>query len=546
MAARSLEGDFFRPDYDRAMRRIRFDRQLVAQLSAVVAATVLAIAAAARLHQWNSDDVALQVAMRTWTPSNGTLWLPEATWILKVPLYAVAEPLLGSRSSTLLIEALILNVISALLVWWMMRVLLRTVATRAAVPISATTTGWLAALVTIWLITLSSVVTNTLVLPTNRNIEVGLIAVGVVLTLRRIPQAAAEPFWSALRQLALPATWWGVLAIDDPAAMYAIVLPCALAALVVLAMRRSATAINVLALAVGSMVVWRVGLGLLHLLGVRATSLNPRVIYPSELPTTLGNAVESLGIVFDVRVFGAVPKDLRLAVVVPQALLLLLGVVAFVKYRSSLRPITLVLGCAVWASGLLASYVLSAHGLNMANIRYIVFAATPLGALLAAAMVISEPRLRRTMVALLAIVVAVHVSDSVRSLRVDASPNAEAARLVDALSTAGITRGYGDFWETLGPSYFNESLTLVPVTCVEGQTAFRRSFVNDAIAKTEPGLDRTAYIHNSRPGLTACSLEQVEAQFGEPSETIAVSDNITLLVYEGDLGESLAPSPPPG
>lgn len=515
-------------------------------MSVVSAVCALVIAAAARLHQWNSDDVALQVAMRSWNPGNGTLWLPEATWILKMPLYALTEPILGSHSSTLLIEAVILNVISALLVFWMMRVLLTTVASHATAPISPVTTGWLAALVTTWLISLSSVVTFTLVLPTNRNIEVGLIAVGVVLTIRCITRVVDLPIRAAIPHLALPVLWWGVLAVDDPSAMYAIVLPTALVALVVLVVRRSSVAITTLLIAIGGAVVWRIGLGILHLIGVRAISLNPRTIHPSELPTTLGNAVESLGIAFDVRVFGAMPRDLRLAVVIPQGLLLLLGVVAFIRYRTSLRPIALVMACAVWAAGLLASYVLSSHGLNMANIRYIVFAVTPLGALLAAALVASDERSRRVMVVLLATVVAVHVTDSVRSLRTDSSPNADAEQVVDALSAANIDRGYGDFWETLGPSYFDDSLTLVPVTCVDGQSAFRRWFVHDEIGEPDPKQDRTAYIHNSRPGLTACSLEQVEAQFGEPTERVVVTDNITLLIYDGDIGEALAPSPTPG
>ena len=528
------------------MRRPRFDRQLAAQMTAVAATSSLVIGTAGRLYQWNSDDVALQVAMRTWSPGHGTLYLPEATWVLKAPFYAVTEWLFGSQASTLLIEAMVLNVVSALMVFWLIRMIIIRVAALADSSRSMATHGWTAALVTGWLVSLSPVLVDTSLRPTNRSLEIGLICMGLVLTTNRISEVASEPTRQAIGRLVVPALWWGILAVDDPAAMYSIVAPVALVAVVVLAIRRSRMATNVLVLAVASIVLWRVGLMFLHVLGVRAVSLNPRIIRPAELPTTLANTAESLAIVFDIPVFGARPQDLRLKIVLPQIFFIALAVIAFVRHRASLRLSPLVIGSAMWAFGLLASYGLSSHGLDMANIRYIVFGAIPLTALLAAGLAASDRRPRDVMMVLLAVVLALHMFDSVRSTRTDASPNSESARLVEALSAADIQRGYGDFWETLAPSYFDDSLTLVPVTCVEGETAFRRWFVDDEIARVQPNVERTAYIHNERPGLLACPIGLVYEQFGEPVEQISVTATITLLIYDGDIGEKFAPSPTPG
>ena len=529
------------------MRRPGIDLRLASQVAVVTAVSATTIGAAGRLHQWNSDDVALQVAMRTWSPGNSTLYMPEGTWFLRVPLQAIVEAVFGSGTSTLLVEAIAVNVLAALMIFWFIRLVTSKVVAHTASPSISAENGWMAVLVTCWMLTLSSVVVDSMLRPNLRNLEIGVVCVGLGLVVGRVRLSNAESAQRSIRRLALPALWFGVLAIDDPTAMYSIVIPAALIGALVFATRRSPLAEDVVLVAGGSVVTWRVGLLLLRAVGVETVSLNPRVIHAAELPTTLANTTDSLARVFDVPIFGATLHDLRLAVVLPQLALLSLAAIAVVRHRTSIRSVPLVIGSAAWAVGLLAAFLLSSHGLSEANIRYVVFGAVPIVAILAASLAATDGRPRRVMLGLMVVVLSVHLYDVARSMRTDTSPNSDAARLVEALSKADVRRGYGDFWETVGPSYFDESLTLVPVRCVDaGLTAARHWFVDGSIAKPDPMAERTAYINNDRPGLLTCTLEQVKAQFGEPLETIQVTTTITLLLYEGDIANNFALPARPG
>jgi hypothetical protein len=519
------------------------------QCGVVAGMSGLVTGAVARQHEWNSDDVALQVAMRTWSPGHGTLYLPESTWLLRVPLYAVTEALFGSSPTTLAVQTITLNVASALMVFWLMTSMISLVSAETGRrPLVGN--GWLAVLVTCWVVTVSPVVTDLLVRPANRSLDIGLVSIGLLLVARAFHLGTERDADSALlqqiRPFVLPAVWFGVLAVDDATAMYCLVGPVAIVAAIALINRRSRVARDALVLAGGAAAIWRIGLLLLRAMGIHTQSLNPRVIEASELPTTMANTADSLARIFDVPVFGATIHDLRLAVVVPQLALLTLSALALRHLSRSFWRHPIAAGAATWAIGLVAAFMLSSHGLSNVNIRYLVFGVVPIAALIAAAIAVVDRRPQRIMVGLVVLVFAVHLVDVVRTARVESSPNADSARLVEALNAADIQRGYGDFWETLRPSYFDRSLTLVPVLCVDQhQTAPGTWFVHSAIAEPDPTASRTGYIYSRRPGLGTCAIEDVMQQFGEPLETVEVTGDISLLIYEGDIGEQLAPAQPP-
>lgn len=488
--------------------------------------------------------------MRSWSPGNGTLHLPESTWLLRVPLYSLTEAVLGSSTTTLALQTITLNVLAALMIFWFIH---HTVSLVAAGSDTRThlTDGWLAVLVTCWVITLSPVVVDNLMRPNLRNLEIGLVCVGLILASRCLRSATlpgnATLNWHRVASLAVPAVWFGVLGVSDATAMYCLVAPAAAVAAVLLVHRPSVVARDVLLMAVGGLVVWRLGLVILRLIGIETVSLNPRFIEAAELPTTMATTADSLANIFDIPLFGSTVGDLRLAVVVPQLILLVLSVFAIRRLRASYWRNSLALGAATWILGLLAAFMLSSHGLSDLNIRYLVFGVVPIAAIIAGGVAATDPRPRALMLALMTIVVAVHVVDAARSIRTASSPNADAARVVEALARADVQRGYGDFWETLGPSYFDRELTLVPVTCINGtRTAPRFWFVHDGISQPDPDAARTAFIVNDRPGLLPCGREHLTQQFGEPVETVQVTSLITLLIYEGDIGSNMDPAPPPG
>lgn len=533
------------------MRLPGLDPRRILQFSVVAAVSTFVIGAAARQHQWNSDDVALQVAMRTWSPGNGTLYLPEGTWLLRVPLYVVSEWLLGSTTTTLAVQTLVLNVIAAVTILWFIRLTVALATTHRPASHPAWENDWIAVLVTCWVITISPDVVDILMRPATRNLENALVCIGLVLAARSLQRPTdgtpADSTWQHMKPCVLPAVWFGVLALDDPIAMYCLVVPAGILAGIVLVFRRSRLAVNVMTISIGSLAIWQLGWVVLRAIGIETVSLNPRTIEAAELPTTMANTADSMSRILSVPVFGAAPGDLRLAVVVPQLAVLVFGAITVWRLPRTFWQRPVAAGAALWVISLLAAFTLSSHGLSDINIRYLVFTVVPIAALLAAGIVAARARPRRVIVALMTIVLTVHVVDAARSLRTDSSPNTDAARVVEALAEADVQRGYGDFWETLGPSYFDRDLTLVPVTCINGtRTAPRFWFVHDGISKPDPSAARTAFIVNDRPGLLPCGREQLTQQFGEPADTVQVTDLITLLIYEGDIGSNMDPAPPPG
>lgn len=533
------------------MRLPGLDPRRGLQFSVVAAVSAFVIAAAARRHPWNSDDVALQVAMRTWSPGNGTLYLPEGTWLLRVPLYAVTEWMFGSTTTTLAVQTVVLNVLAAVTILWFIRLTISLATANRPEGHPAWENDWIAVLVTCWVITVSPVVVDIMLRPGTRNLENGLVCIGLVLAANRLsplhPDAKPRSRWSHVRPFLIPAAWFGVLAIHDPIVMYCLVGPAAVLAGMVLVFRRSKIAVNVMIIAIGGIAIWRIGLIALRAIGVETVSLNSRVIEAAEFPSTLATTADSMARIFSVPVFGAAPNELRLAVVGPQLAVLALTAITVWRLTRTFWRNPVAAGAALWVISLIGAFMLSSHGLSDVNIRYLVFTVVPIAGIGAAGIGAAHARPRRLIVAMMTIVLAVHVLDAARSFGTDVSPNTDAARVVEALAAADVQRGYGDFWETLGPSYFDRSLTLVPVTCINGtRTAPRHWFVHDGISRPDHGAARTAFIINDRPGLMPCGREQLMQQFGEPAETVQVTSLITLLIYEGDIGSDMDSAPPPG
>ena len=119
-------------------------------------------------NQYTSDSVAQQSLVRTWLDAgHGTAYVPGDTWILKLPLYAVVEAFPLPPALRLLLEVVVLNAVSMLLLtltaWWL---------TRAAFPQRPSVAGLVTPLV--WLGTLGGELGSNRMQPNYRNIELGL------------------------------------------------------------------------------------------------------------------------------------------------------------------------------------------------------------------------------------------------------------------------------------------------------------------------------------------------------------------------------------
>lgn len=61
-----------------------------------------------RTHGWNSDDVALQIAVRDWRPFRDELFVPENTYALHVPLDVFVDAVFGAGAPSLTVQTLLL------------------------------------------------------------------------------------------------------------------------------------------------------------------------------------------------------------------------------------------------------------------------------------------------------------------------------------------------------------------------------------------------------------------------------------------------------
>jgi hypothetical protein len=183
----------------------------------------------------DSDSVAQQSLVDTWLRAGHlSTYLPPDTWILKLPVYALVEPLPLSTPVRILIETLILNGAGYLLVAWACW----TIAGRCGFD-----RRWSDVVLPVaWLTTLAGGVGGYLsIMPNTRNLELGLAFV-VLAQLGRLtgPRSGPAPGWGGLsrgRRVRRVAAWsaavlgLSLMWVDDPYFAVLLGLPALLACL---------------------------------------------------------------------------------------------------------------------------------------------------------------------------------------------------------------------------------------------------------------------------------------------------------------------------
>ena len=146
----------------------RPDRVAVAAPAGVAVVVIAALVLRVGHYALDSDSVAQQSILMTWLrQGHGVTYLPVDTWLLKLPVYGLVEPLPLTASARVLLETILLDGLAyALLALALLRI-------HSQLGLQAH--GWDVVLPLAWLVTLSGGVGYYFsVMPNFRNIEIGL------------------------------------------------------------------------------------------------------------------------------------------------------------------------------------------------------------------------------------------------------------------------------------------------------------------------------------------------------------------------------------
>ncbi len=493
---------------------------------------------AAVRHPINSDDVAWHVALRTWRPGMETLVLPDNSYVLKWPLFLVANLMSPASVEAVIVQSLLLNAVALFLVWHFARY-----AARLAVAQAPHRPPWVADVVAgsaVAFTWASSELTWDLTARlTNRNLEIGLIAALLELLHRlyRMPDTAPNSFrWSAVAGIVV-----GIVLLDDPLIAYTIVLPV-LAFLTVAALlgyRRPGLVPTVI-VSVVAIATWRVAVLAAGAIGVDQVSLRPTVVDVRDLPRQALIGLDALARTFGVTVFSAEPSSAEFWLGVVRIVVFVGAVVLAVRTWRRRREFDAGAAAIAWVAVVLAVFVFSSFGAGLWNIRYVAVAVAAAPAVLSASMIRLSNRFLGAVCAVLLLITALTLFARLPGVADPAvSPNDPAVEMSGVLASLSGDRSdtvvFGDFWNAHVHSYFTDlEPQVLAVGCANGLTV-PRYWISDFSRFHRGPAQRTAFIYDPSPGLFTCPRADLLAQFGEPDEIISVGVR-EVWVFERDLG----------
>lgn len=113
-------------------------------------------------------------------------------------------------------------------------------------------------------------------------------------------------------------------------------------------------------------------------------------------------------------------------------------------------------------------------------------------------------------------------------------PNSINRDLARELGSRGYTKGYAFYWDGNSSTYFAGGKThFLPVSCIKGQTV-KFFWLVDGNEYTKPAEKSFYVVDPEQFSEMSCQASDISAQFGEPAETIMVS-NRTVHLYNYDI-----------
>jgi hypothetical protein len=502
-----------------------------------------------------SDSVAQQSIVRTWfAVGHDITYVPPDTWLLKLPVYVVAEALPLAPAGRLLAESAALAAVTAVLAGWAVW----TLAAQAGLAASRRRRDVVLALG--WVLTLSGGIGSYLVaLPNSRNVELGLGLVVVAWAggcLQGDRPAWRPPMGAVARGVAV-AVLLGVLWVDDPYVASLVGWPLALLTLAWFARRadrggRDPRLIGVAAVLLGSLALVPVLRGLLERVGVvvvpdaTAPTLDPEQLL-AHLRIIGPAVVAELGL----REPGGAGVGHVLAAVLVAAGVIAAGAVAVRGWRRGSVAVTFLgLNAAVVVAGVVADRtVYDAHAA-----RYLVLAALDLAACLALGLAMlreRRPAWARPVVGVIAAALAVNlvsaaVDHPMRPALVHAQTRdqQEVLALLRSASRGEAMEVYGPFWTAdLQTHLSGGRFQVVEVVC-DGGRLRRRLWLTDTARERVRANRAAVIVPAAAPELAGCTAATIASELAGTygsSLTLRTGGGTTVLVIEQDVAKLIGP-----
>ena len=529
-----------------ARRRRRARARATAALALVVP---VAVAIVLRRDAWvlTSDSVAQQSIVRTWfAVGHDRAYVPPDTWLLKLPVYVVAEAVPLAAAHRVLLESIALAAVTALLAGWAVW----TLAGQAGLAGSRRRRDVVLPLA--WVLTLSGGLGSYLVaLPNSRNVELGLGLVVLAWAGRRLegPGDGRPPSVGGVLRGAGVAVLLALLWVDDPYVASLVGWPLAIAA-PAWALRpasrggRDPRLFAVAAVVLGSLALVPVLREVLVRMGVvivpdaTAVTLDPQALL-AHLRILGPAAAAELGLP-EPGAAAAVGHVLAVALV---ALGSLAAVAVTVRgWRRGRLAVTLL---GVNSAVVVAGVVVNATVYDAHAARYLVLAALDLAACLALGLGLlreQRPQWSRAAVAVVAGALAVNllsagVDHPVPPSIVAAQTQDQREVLATLRSVAGGTplEVYGPFWTAdLQTHLSGGTFQVVEVVC-DGGRLRRRLWLTDTARERVRAARAAVIVPAGAPELAGCGVDAVAAQLGGAAREVTTRGGTTVVVVARDV-----------
>lgn len=501
-----------------------------------------------QLHQfsYSSDDVAEQTIVKAIEQRGiSDTWLPPDPWILKYPIYIIAEMVTPTSRAQILLTSIVMNLFLVFCVFYAVNYFLRKIKTKS-VTLSHKWI-WFA-----WIFSLNFGFLGFLRMPNTRNFELGLLLLGLVFLCKIYYGELKISGYKRAILYAILVLFLSLNFYSDP--YYFVFMSSFIGVLFALDLLKKTINMHK-AMLIGSFILISLVMYFIitHVLASFGFHVNPTPKDPvsvSEIPDRLILTAKGIYYIFSAEGFFSGLSPVRSMAHALNVLLGVFGVISavfvMVKSKSNLE-ITI----AAQPLIIIAAYVLLSGPNDVATSRYLVLMVLYLAIVIPLSLSYWRSRMLKKIV--FCTVIAMVVFNSASSIfgavntafgknHLSAISGEAAAqggirnskeRLVIAeLQKRNLHKGYGNYWESLITTYLSDySIQMGQVLCDKnGQVRPYYWVVQDKVYN--PSSERSFFIFNSKNiNHTACNLEP----FGDYKESITIDMNTIIFVYDYDL-----------
>lgn len=494
--------------------------------------TALAVVASHRLHAYNSDDVAIQVALFNLRLGHANqIILAYDSFIIKAPAYWLLHWLLREGRAALLVTALSFNLVGIGAYTWSFWRL--TTASKVS--------RWPRAAALVWLISLGTSLFGLMVNPNTRNLEIGL-SFGLVALIASLYERNWRPSGRiAWAGLVAGAILVGLFLFSDPYFIYVLIGPLLLFCLVDWVGRGGVRSFWLAGWLVGSLICQRLWLAIFHWLGVGLYTQPPRLPDLSQLGHNAYLLVQGLTSLLGADWFGRNAASFGAVRTGLNFIWLSLGLIAAAYWlivwlrqsKSHDRWLGFLAGQALLT---MVVFMLNTNISGLDDRRYLIIVPFSLAPLLSASFSRLRPaRLKRLAGWLLGLSIGLNLLYLFAQLRLPAASDQPSRAIIATAAAHGATKGYAQYWDSNINTYLSSnSVKFIQANCVDGRTEPYYWVLNTNVLNVP--AHRSFYLLR-RPAASPlqCAPEAVVTQFGRPTQKLDVGRDYELWLYDYDI-----------